>query len=48
MYFLSYNCFSGARESAAESAAKLTPVLECVISILINIKDAIISLCICF
>ena len=26
MYFLSYNCFSGARESAAESAAKLTPV----------------------
>ena len=29
MYFFSYNCFSGARESAAESAAKLTPVLFC-------------------
>ena len=28
MYFLSYNCFSGARESAADSAAKLTPVIE--------------------
>ena len=28
MYFFSYNCFSGARESAAESAAKLTPVRE--------------------
>ena len=28
MYFFSYNCFSGARESAAESAAKLTPVAE--------------------
>ena len=26
MYFLSYNCFSGACESAAESVAKLIPV----------------------
>ena len=27
MYFWCYKCFSGACESAAESAAKLTPVI---------------------
>ena len=31
MYFLSYNCFSGTRESAAEFAAKLTLVILCVL-----------------